>query len=460
MKINSIQELFPVSCFVCIFSAVFIFAGGFLSAQTITPSTTTQVKNPQQQTPASPAQKKPATAKGTEPAANPPSEKKGAEAAAAQKEADQAKKQAAADEKKAKLEKFEKEADQKKADWIEKTMDFGIQKDRHDAINFIPTVQDPVRKQALGTKLVALIIREQDASVLAKALATAAVLNLQESVDAVKSKLTDQSEDVRIAAVYALKDLKAERTKPDIIEQLKKQDFTKPSNFTEAMIQTLADFHGTEIKDFSTEKIKDNKTAMSLRLALILFLGRSGTIESKDFLLAEFKDTDEDIEIRSYAVNALARLEVREAIPEINKVLDDISTYTFAKKKQYATLQLYCVSALVKLGDESAYPRLIDSLKSDNASTRIRAIKLIKDLKDKRAIDILKYKMDYDPSIQVQKAAKDALKSMDVDVGPDPDEKKAAAQTKNPAAKPDPKVKKSDPAPEELPEEAKKRDDF
>ncbi len=37
---------------------------------------------------------------------------------------------------------------------------------------------------------------------------------------------------------------------------------------------------------------------------------------------------------------------------------------------------------------------------------------MMKELKDKRTIDILKYKMKYDPSPKVQKAAKEALKEM------------------------------------------------
>src|SRR5512145_389601 len=42
-----------------------------------------------------------------------------------------------------------KESDIKKAEWIEKTMKFGVNKDRKDAINFIPTVQDQAKKELL-----------------------------------------------------------------------------------------------------------------------------------------------------------------------------------------------------------------------------------------------------------------------------------------------------------------------
>jgi HEAT repeat protein len=363
------------------------------------------------------------------------------------------------EEKKKKNEEFEKAADIKKAEWIEKTMEFGIQKDRRDAINFIPTVKNPEKKKLLSDKLMKTIENDPDATVLVKAITIAAEIKLTEAALIIKKKLSHENDDVRVAAVYALKDLNSVESKNDIIEILKKHDFSKQSIFAEAMIQTLSDFKAVELREFAEEKIKDNKTTMNLRLALILFLGRSGSIASKDFLLSHAKDQNEEVEIRAYSVNALARLEAKDTAPEISKILDEIAAYPFQKKKQYANLQIHCITALVKLGDDTAYPRLIDALKNDNPSTRVRAINLIKDLKDKRAIDILKYKMQYDPSAQVQKAAKAALKAMDVNVDEDKDE---SAKTK-PGANGKPETQKKDtsePVEGDDKNEVKKRDDF
>jgi HEAT repeat protein len=370
-----------------------------------------------------------------------------------------AEKKAAEDEKKKKSEDFEKAADIKKAEWIEKTMDFGMQKDRRDALNFIPTVKNEEKKKLLYGKLIKTIENDTDSTILIKAITIASELKLSEATASIKVKLFNENDDVRISAVYALKDINAVECKTEIIEILKKQDFAKASIFTESMIQTLAEFKAVELREFAEEKIKDNKTIMSLRLQLILYLGRSGSVASKDFLLTHAKDQNEEVEIRSYAVNALARLELKETAPDIAKILDEIAAYPFQKKKQYANLQLHCITALVKLGDDSAYPRLIESLKNDNASTRIRAINLIKDLKDKRAIDILKYKVQYDPSVQVQKAAKAALKAMDVDV--DEDKSDAKKGKTGPAVKPEtPKKDAAEPADSEDKPDVKKRDDF
>jgi hypothetical protein len=47
---------------------------------------------------------------------------------------------------------------------------------------------------------------------------------------------------------------------------------------------------------------------------------------------------------------------------------------------------------------------------------RLKAITLIKEFKDKRTIDILKYKMKYDQNDKVRAEAKKALKEMGVEV--------------------------------------------
>jgi HEAT repeat protein len=362
-----------------------------------------------------------------------------------------------AEEKKKKMEEFEHQADLKKAEWIEKTMDFGIQKDRRSALNFLPTVKDPGKKKDLQKKLIDLLDTDTDISLLVKALNIISELQAAEAIPAVKKHLSNESEDVRVAAVYALKDIKAVEMKGDLIEKLKAQDFAKESNFSEALLQTLADFKAIEIQDFAIEKIKDNKTAKNLRLSMVLFLGRSGAVGSKEYLEKTFSDPDEEMDLRAYCVNAVAKLGVKESLPAINKVVEEINAYPYAKKREYNSLYIYCISALVRLGDQNAYPRLVESLKSDNATTRVRAIKLLKDLGDKRSIDILKYKTQYDPSAAVQKEAREALKAMGEKVEDDPAEKKKVKP--EPA---DPKNPKKDKADDAAQDDVKqnKREDF
>jgi HEAT repeat protein len=67
------------------------------------------------------------------------------------------------------------------------------------------------------------------------------------------------------------------------------------------------------------------------------------------------------------------------------------------------------VTALVELGDTDSIPLLMNSIRSDNAEVRYKAVNLIKEFNDERTIDILKYKMKNDPSGKVRKAARKAL---------------------------------------------------
>ena len=332
-----------------------------------------------------------------------------------------------------------KESDIKKAEWIEKTIKYGINQERKQAVDFIPTVKDVAKKSLLEKMLVELIAKESDVGVMVKALSIAGELKISAAADNVARQIDNTSEDVRIGAVYALKDIGAVQKKDLLTEKFKTADFTVDSNFTTALIETLAEFKAVELFLFVKEKISNNQTTKNYRLSLLIFLGKIKSPESYDFLLGIFKDANEDIDMRGYAVNSISKLERKEAVSAISEVIREIETYPFEKKKRFYPLYMYSVTSLVKLGDSSAYEKLEDSLRSDNTGVRIQAIKLLKELKDNRAIDILKYKAEFDPSTKVQSEAINALKELGVDykkvldekTGKDKKDKKDNAKTED-----------------------------
>ncbi|MBN1499540.1 MAG: HEAT repeat domain-containing protein [Spirochaetes bacterium] len=323
------------------------------------------------------------------------------------------------EEEKKKLEEKQKEADKKRADFIEKTMKYGNQKERKEAINFIPIIRDEARKKDLTSQLIVMLDGERDSTVIMKSIYVLQDLKSGEAIPTVVKFLNNNSEDVKIAAVYFLKNMDAKETAASVQEIFKKLDFTKDSNFTTAVIQTLAVFKVNTEYEFAIEKIKDNKTTNINRLELLLFLGNSGSKGAESFLLETFNDEDEDISVRAYSANALAKINATSAIKDLNNFLVAFDDYSYNKKKDYYTLNIYVITALVKLGDSGSYSRLYESLRSDNTTVRLKSIELLKDLKDKRSIDILKYKAEYDPNLKVQKAAKEALKEMGVDFEPE-----------------------------------------
>lgn len=323
------------------------------------------------------------------------------------------------DKKELSAEEKKKKADQNRADYIERTMKFGTHKERKQAITYIEDVQDEARKQQLIKMLLEMLENENESTMIIKSIHVLGNLEEKGAIPLVMKFLTHESEDVRIAAVYFLKDMKAESSKPELVKLLKEQDYEKDSNFTIGIIKTLGDFKAVEVKDFAIEKIKNNKTTHNNRMALILFLGYCGDISAEDFLLDLYADEGENTSVRMYSASALAKLKSKKASDAFVKFIQEYDTYSFNKKKKYYKLYMYTVSALVKLGDDRAYDRLIDSLRSDNSSVRLQAINLLKDLKDKRSVDILKYKAKYDPNVKVQKAAKEALKEMGIEMDED-----------------------------------------
>jgi len=304
------------------------------------------------------------------------------------------------------------EAEKKKTEWIKKTIQYGIQDDRIEAIKSALTVKDPSNKNEIIKLLDELMPQEANPEVKKTAITVVSELKSNSSTSWIIAALNDNSEDVKITAVYAIDTLKATEAIPQLVSILKEQKFTENSNFTDALIRTLGKLKATQLKDFAIEHIKDTKTTDNLRQLLILFLGDLEDISSKDFLLGIVKDKDEYTTLRSYAAVALAKIGAKDTAGDILEIIKEIDSYPVNKRKDYYSFLMYCTAALVKMGDSNAIPRLMEALRSNNPVVRLRAVELMKDLKDKRTVDILKYKMQYDPSPKVQKAAKEALKEM------------------------------------------------
>ncbi|MDY6968622.1 MAG: HEAT repeat domain-containing protein [Spirochaetota bacterium] len=329
--------------------------------------------------------------------------------------------------------KFEKE--KKKADRLEKIIDLGTHKERKEAINLFLTMKNKKIKERLGKKLIDLIKNEIDSDVKVKSITVAGEMKIRNAVPELLNTLNDESEDVRIASVYAIKRIGDTSTKPTLILKIKEQKLDENSNYIEALIDTLGEFNTVELSEYAIEAIKDDQTTKNIREQLILFLGKIDSRKSKNFLIDVLKNEEEEKVSRAFAANSLAKLGIKEAAKDIDEVIKTIESYTFKKKKKYYNLYIYCLAALAKLGDEKAVPRLINSLRSDNAVVRLKAIMLIKELKDKRTIDILKYKMNYDQSRSVQSAARKALKELGVDTEEKQESEKNENSEKNNAKK-------------------------
>ncbi len=332
-------------------------------------------------------------------------------------------------------EKQKKEEERKKKDelrekkhveWIERTIEYGIQQDRLEAINSILKIRDASDRERLGGILRNTLKEEIDIEVKAKTITVLGEMKFKEALPELTAAIDDDSLDVKIAAVFALKRIQDRSVTGKLSEELKKQDFKKQSNYTEALIDALGTLKTIELKDFAIGEIKKDTTNTTNRQYLVIFLGRIEAKDAKDYLLGLAKDDSEDNLVRAYAVNSLARMQLSETAPEIGAILKEIDSYPFKKRQRYYKLYIYSIAALARLGDKSVYPRLVNAVRSNNEQVRLQAVRLIKDINEKRTIDILKHKMKYDPSPRVQRAAKEALEELGI---PPDEEKKDAAKS-------------------------------
>ncbi|GEM_PF-449222 len=333
------------------------------------------------------------------------------------------------------------QSDEKKAEWIVQTLDYGIQEERLSAVSKIQQIKDPAIRGRLVTKLIDMAKDEDDPELLIKSITVLGEMKETSAIPMVMDKIDHRSEDVGTAAVYALKNMKGTAAKEKLVQKLKSRDLENNTNFTSALIQALGEFKAVELLPFVRESLESPKTSKGIKEEMVIFMGNAPAAESKDILLKIYKDEEEDAALRSYAVNSLSKLGAREVAADIKETIKTIDSYDVKKRKKYYNLYLYSIAALAKLGDQEAIPKLMNALRSNSSQVRLKAISLIKDFKDKRTIDILKYKMNYDQNQKVQSAARKALKEMGVDVGEEKKEEKKTAKKKE-EKKPDTKKSK------------------
>lgn len=322
-------------------------------------------------------------------------------------------------------EKKKAEMDAKIADNLARTLDYGIQEERLLAIGTIMTLKEGPHRARLVKKLIVILKEENEADILVKVITALGELKETAAVPDIVARLDHGVEDVRTAAVYALKNMNAVSAKERLIEKLKAQDLGTASNYTDALIRTLGAFKATEVLPFAEESLKNPKTTTMFREGLVLLMGQVEAPQSRDFLMKLYTDEEEEVTIRSYAVNALSKIKDPSVAKTIKDTINTIETYPLKKRQKYHTLHIYSVAALARIGDPDAVPKLMASLKSNSAPVRIKAIQLMAELKDKRTIDILKYKMEYDQNARVRKTAREALEAMGVTV---PKEKETPAR--------------------------------
>ncbi|MDH5654376.1 MAG: HEAT repeat domain-containing protein [Spirochaetia bacterium] len=247
-------------------------------------------------------------------------------------------------------------------------------------------------------------------------------LDRRDAEDVFIQALKDSKTDVKRAAVRALSRIETKDLKP-VFEMVQKEDFSEYSNLMTASIRLLGKKKYKDAKDFFKQKADHPETNLETRKTIILFFGNAEVSAMKNYLLEMAKDESEDLTIREYAVNSLGKLNDKSVIPDLKSMYDKIRTLRNKQERsQFSRLKLQLITAMIRLGDETAIPEILSAAKDDDPNVRVKAIRQIGEMKLESARELLEYKAKYDMSKLVKKESKAALNLLDGKKSDEPDD--------------------------------------
>lgn len=296
---------------------------------------------------------------------------------------------------------------------IVKVLKYGSNRERIDIMKDLAFF--PTEKSEEIYKIIAETLQtDLDISIKISCVRTFTELGLSRESKAIVDTLKEESEDLKEVAISAITKLKIEEGAPAIFNLLKKYDFSRNQTILNQSINALAELESGKIAmDFLESKFKDKTTNIETKATITLYFGKMKDPRIESVLIDTALNDKEDLSIRSYAISALGKIQSKNAIDPIRKILKEIrenKNKTDAKK--LASLKMYALSALVILGDKDVLKELIAYSKDDDPTVRIRAIQQLGDLDDLSVKELIEYKATKDPNKKVQIAAKKVLEEM------------------------------------------------
>ncbi|MDX1957986.1 MAG: HEAT repeat domain-containing protein [Leptospiraceae bacterium] len=301
----------------------------------------------------------------------------------------------------------------KKKEILEKVLKFGSNKERREAMRELLHFPKEHGNE-LYTIVADSLATETDMGVKISFIKGLAELNYRKNSEPIIKALNDKSDDVREAAIFAIQKMKLEEGAGELVKLLKDQDFSKNQMLTTNAITALSELEsGKEIAGFLESKFREKTTHSNVRAAIALYFGKTKDKIAESALIDIASDESEEQMTRAYAVNSLGKMSSQKSIPFIRSILEKIndSKNKFDTKK-FANLKIYCISALVSLGDSEILKELITYAKDDDANIRIRAIKQLAETPNKDVLELIEYKAVRDPSRKVQEVAKKVLEDL------------------------------------------------
>lgn len=302
---------------------------------------------------------------------------------------------------------------QKKKEILGKILKFGSHKERKDAMREL--IRFPKDQAEELYKIVSEILaNDVDVGIKISCLRTLAEVNYKGEPEVIIASLNHKSDDVKEAAIFSVQKMKLEEASDELLNFLKNQDYTKNQTIINNAINSFGELEGGKKgAEFLESKFRDKTTHTNIRASIALYFGKVKDIRAENSLIDVATDETEDPMTRSYAINALGKMNSKKALPSIRDILDKINdTRNKFDAKRLANLKIYCIGALIALGDTDIMKDLMSYAKDDDPNVRIRAIKQLSEVGSKEAIELIEYKSQRDPSKKVQEIAKKLLEEM------------------------------------------------
>lgn len=255
------------------------------------------------------------------------------------------------------------------------------------------SIADVLKDLGIKEMIPALIelLKNEEASVRAKAARCLAALDAQEAIPELLKLLEDKTGYVRASAIRSLGELGAQEAITAIIKLLNDTDTLVRMTGVIALGELGA--KGSIPELVRLMKDTDNNVRRYTGEALAQLNAKEAIPELIKLL------QDEDWRIRESAITPLAALNAKEAIPELIKLIYDENVFIYS---------CLLADALAQLGAQEAGPELVELLKNENESVRAAAAECLGKLGVKDVVSEL-IKLLQDKSDRVHDAAVEAL---------------------------------------------------
>lgn len=297
---------------------------------------------------------------------------------------------------------------------MEMVLKYGHSQQIRDALNRVPEL-----KKEEQLKLIPVfkdLLSLDDYAVQKNILDVIAEASWQDLDSEVAAFLDSPYDAVFYSATNAIKKKQISEAMQSIEEKLRKADYTKEDNKILTLIRLSASLKDNSLVDFFNTQMQDKKNHIVIRREIFRYMGdlQIARPDITAYLTDTALNEKESVSLRAHAVYALSKTGDAAANASFKKILSQIDAMEDVReKRKYASLRSQLFTALARSGDKEVLDILIKMTKSDDAAVRIRAIRELGKLNKKEAVELIRYKSQYDPDINVQTEAHKALKLLE-----------------------------------------------